>query len=258
MKTIVPVAAALIATAALSTSVYALDHKASVDKTIEQDVNRLSKDGFKAMMDVREARLAIFNAQPDKAKTEIEDAQKALVRAKTDDTAFMKAEAALKAPGNAKQPTAQADASASTTPVAWLPISGALGIDEDFSGSPAKVSGVAKANGQLKAGQQKEALETLRLNDINLSFVMQVAPLDKTTQGVNQAAQLINSGKYYEANQVLKTIEDGVRFDVVDVSAVPKTNGAQATGTRTPAPAATTGANTSAPQATPSPMPDKK
>jgi hypothetical protein len=250
MKTSAAIAALFIATTAITTSVYAMDHKNSAEKTVEQDISRLSKDGHKAMMDVREARLAIYNAQPDKAKADIESAQKALAKAKVDNTSFMKAEAALKTPGEQKHLNPPADAATGKTPIAWLPINGALGIDEDFSGTPAKVAGVAKANGQLKNGQQKEAMETLRLSDINISFVMQVAPFDKTAQGVDHAAQFINSGKYYEANQALKAVEDGIRYDVVDVSATAK----QAT---TKTPAATTGANTT-PQATTPPAADKK
>lgn len=257
MKKFATIAAALIATSAITSSVSAMDQKNAVEKTMEQNVNKLSKDGYKAMMDVREARLAIFNAQPDKAKTEIESAQKALANAKTDDTSFLKAEAALKPPGDQKQAAPPADAKAGKTPIAWLPINGALGLDEDFSASPAKAAGVAKANTQLKNGQQKDAIETLRLSDINLSFVMQVAPLDKTTQGVDQAAQLINAGKYYEANQALKNVEDGVRYDVIDVSATPKEAANHTPAVKTQPPAATTGANT-APQATTPPAADKK
>jgi hypothetical protein len=51
---------------------------------------------------------------------------------------------------------------------------------------------------------------------------MEVAPLDKTTAGIKNAAQLIEAGKYYEANQALKGVEDGFRFDVTEADATPK------------------------------------
>ncbi len=253
MKTLATLVAAVVATTALTSAVYALDQTKVADKTMQQDFNKLSKDGFKAMLDVRDARLAIFNAQPDKAKTNIADAQKALAAAKTDDTSFLKAEAVLKPPANVKQKSEPSDAAATTTPVAWLPINGALGIDEDFSASPTKASGVAKANTQLKNGQHKEALETLRLNEVNMSFVMEVAPLEKTIQGVDQASQLINSGKYYEANQALKGVEDGTRYDVVDMSGTPK-----AAATTTQPSTSTSGMAIQPKQAAPTTAPDKK
>ena len=51
---------------------------------------------------------------------------------------------------------------------------------------------------------------------------MEVAPLDKTISGIDTAAQLIDFGKYYEGNQALKEIEDGLRFDVADVNSGPE------------------------------------
>jgi hypothetical protein len=51
---------------------------------------------------------------------------------------------------------------------------------------------------------------------------MEVAPLDKTTSGIKEASRLIEAGKYYEANQALKGVEDGFRFDVTDVDSTPK------------------------------------
>jgi len=44
-------------------------------------------------------------------------------------------------------------------------------------------------------------METLKLSEINVAFVMEVAPLDKTISGIDTAAQLIDSGKYYEGTK---------------------------------------------------------
>ncbi|MGA7809878.1 YfdX family protein, partial [Bradyrhizobium sp.] len=85
----------------------------------------------------------------------------------------------------------------------------------------AKAASVAKANEQLKTGDHKQAMETLKLSEINVAFVMEVAPLDKTISGIDTAAQLIDSGKYFEGNQALKGVEDDIRFDVADASSGP-------------------------------------
>ncbi len=45
------------------------------------------------------------------------------------------------------------------------------------------------------------------------SAVEEVAPLEATISGVDKAAELVDSGHYYEANQALKSVEDGIRFD---------------------------------------------
>jgi len=66
--------------------------KPSTQTAADQDMGKLSKDGYKAMRDVSLARLAIFNGQPAEAKTYTNEAETALEKAKTDDTAFTKAE----------------------------------------------------------------------------------------------------------------------------------------------------------------------
>jgi len=65
-------------------------------------------------------------------------------------------------------------------------------------------------------------METLKLANIDVSFLSVVAPVDKTMTGIKKAAQLIDAGKYYEAKQALKGVEDGYRFGVTDVEAAPK------------------------------------
>jgi hypothetical protein len=198
----------------------------SVTQDANKELGKLSADGRKAFHDVRLARLAIFDGQTDQAKKYIDEAKASITKAKTDDTAFMKAEAALKPPAGPSQRSAIQGAGdkpmQSTTPTAWLPVDGGLTLGEDFVATPAKAAGVAKANDQLKKGDHKQAMETLKLSEINVAFVMEVAPLDKTISGIDTAAQLIDSGKYYEGNQALKGVEDGVRVDVADVNSGPE------------------------------------
>jgi hypothetical protein len=194
--------------------------KASKQAGAAQDVARLSKDGYAAIRDISQARLAIFNGQTAQAKTFTNEAQTGFEKAKSDDTAFTKAESDLRAPSGKTQPGS--GASASITPTAWIPVDGSLTLGEDYIDTPEKSAGVAKANEQLKKGDHQHAMETLKLANIDVSFVAEVAAVDKTMTGIQKAAQLIDAGKYYEANQALKGVEDGFRFDVTDVDSAPK------------------------------------
>jgi YfdX protein len=191
-----------------------------------KELGKLSADGRKAFQEVRLARLAIFDGQTDQAKKYADEAKASITKAKTDDTAFMKAEAALKPPAGVSQRSATEGAGdkpmQSTTPTAWLPVDGGLTLGEDFVATPAKAAGVAKANDQLKKGDHKQAMETLKLAEINVALVMEVAPLDKTISAIDTAAQLIDSGKYYEGNQALKGVEEGIRYDVADANSGPE------------------------------------
>jgi hypothetical protein len=212
--------AAVVIAASSGLTACAQNNKVSAQTTADQDASRLSKDGYEAIRDISQARLAIFNGQPSKAKVFTNDAQAAFAKAEKDNTVFTKAEADLKAPSGKAQPGS--GATASTTPTTWIPVDGSMTLSEDYVDTPAKSAGVAKANQQFKAGDHKSAMETLKLADINVSFVSEVAPVDKTMAGIKQADQLIDAGKYYEANQALKGVEDGYRFDVSDVEAGPK------------------------------------
>lgn len=242
-------AAALVATTVLGGAALAADqavapaaiHETAAQKAAGTEAGKLSKDGAQAFRDMHLARVAIFDADPSQAKDLIGKAQAALTKAKTDEAVFMKAEADLRSPADmhaaAKGATNKAAADAAGQPaakdkVAWLPVDAQLTLGEDFVATSEKAAAVTDANTSLRKGDKQAALQKLKLAGIDVNFTMAVLPLDKTTADVNQAATLIGQGKYYEANALLKTSEDRMRFDVVDAVAVPKAT-AQATGTKT-------------------------
>jgi hypothetical protein len=100
--------------------------------------------------------------------------------------------------------------------------------------TPEKASAVTEANKNLAKGDQKGAIEKLKLAHVDVNFTMAVLPLDKTIADVNQAATLIGQGKYYEANAALKSAQDGMRFDVIDAVALPQNGKATAANTASP------------------------
>ncbi|WP_447718502.1 YfdX family protein [Methylobacterium sp. A49B] len=252
-------AAALVLTTILGGTAFAAEQAAQQNsmpisasqKAVDADVGKLSKDGAQGFRDLQLTRIAIFEADPAQAKDMIGKAQAAFAKAKTDDAVFNRAEADLKTPadmtGKAKATAtaAKADAKpASKDPVAWVPVDAQLTLGDDFVATPAKASAVTEANKNLAQGDQKGALEKLKLAHVDVNFTMAVLPLNKTMADVDQAATLIGQGKYYEANAILKTAQDAMRFDVIDAVAVPQAAKAATTSATT---SATTG--TTAPQA---------
>lgn len=228
MKVFKGITAALLGTTLLAGAVYAQQTPSAPaqaaaptaqQKEAARDFAKLSADGAVAFRALHLARVAIFDADPAAAKKLVADARAALAKAKTDSTAFQKAEADLKTPQGMKG--APAAGSASTQPVAWLPIDGQLTLDEDFVATPAKAAAVAEANKSLEKGQRAEAIEKLRVADVKVMFAMALAPLDKTMADVDQSAKLLDEGKYYEANAALKKVEEGVRYDAILATAQP-------------------------------------
>jgi hypothetical protein len=196
------------------------DANTMAQTTADRDFGKVSRDGATAFADIDSARLAIFNGQTGKAEQDVQQAEAMLTKAKSDDTVFTKAEADLKVPAGTTQ-RGPANATPSTTQVAWLPIGGMMAIDEDYTASKAKNAGVTKADEQVKQGNTKQAMETLKLHDVDVSFIEQVAPLDATLKGVQEAASDLSQGHYFAANQALKKIDDGVRVDDVSYTGTP-------------------------------------
>ncbi|MCJ2063603.1 YfdX family protein [Methylobacterium sp. J-088] len=241
-------AAALVLSTILGGTAFAAEQAAqqpaAQQTAIDKDVGKLSKDGAQAFRDLQLTRLAIFEADPAQAKALIGKTQAAFTKAKTDDAVFTKAEADLKTPADmaghkAMAPVATAqpattDAKPSKEQVAWVPVDAQLTLGDDFVASPDKASAVTEANKNLAHGDQKGAIEKLKLAHVDVNFTMAVLPLDKTIADVNQAATLIGQGKYYEANAVLKTAQDGMRFDMIDAVALPQTGKAAASNTASP------------------------
>jgi hypothetical protein len=220
MKVSKGIVAALLGTTILAGAVYAQQTTAAPAAKTQQkaeaqrDFMKLSADGANAFRAMHQARLAIFEADPAAAKKLVADARDALAKAKTDSTAFLKAESELTMPKGMK-----ATPSAAAGPaIAWLPVDGQLGLGEDFVATPTKAAAVAEANKHLEKGQRKEAIERLQLADVSVTFTTALAPLDRTIADIDIAARFMDEGKYYEANAAMKKAEDGLRYDVVVAS----------------------------------------
>ena len=178
---------------------------------------------MKAFRDVQAARLAIFNGEPDRAKTYLTDAQSALGRAKGDDTVFMKTEAELKtAPGD-KQPQA---ASGDTAKVAWIPVDGQMAVAAAYTDMSGRSADAAKPNAKDQGATASAGhADTLKLADLDVDFTAEVIPLQATIGQVDEAAELAGQNKFYEASLKLKSVEDSARFDTVVVNATPSRQG---------------------------------
>ncbi len=95
-------------------------------------------------------------------------------------------------------------------------------VTDDFAAKPSQAKAVASANEQLKSGKPGAAMKVLKLADVNVSYTMAVVPLRQTIADVDKAAGLLSMDKYYEANQTLKQVQDSVRYDWVDLKALPQ------------------------------------
>jgi len=229
-------AALLVASTVLGGVAYAADavpqaptqaqakQEAHLERAVDKDVGRLSTDGAQALKDIQATRIALFNAQPDQAKALVQKARDELQKAAKDDTVFMKAASEMEAPMKAEpvSTNAKADAKAADAKViAWLPVDSQMSLGEAFQPTPEKIAAVTDASQHLKTDDRKGALEKLALADVDVQFATAVLPLDHTISDVNKAAELIDQGKYYEANAVLKDTTEHAMINVVDIYGQP-------------------------------------
>lgn len=226
------IAVLMIATSVLGGVAYAADtasqveaqqkQTATINKKIDQDVGKLSQDGQQALHDIQQTRLAIFNAQPDQAKSLIHKAKDEMQKAAKDDVVFMKAKSELTTPGAPDAAAKPADTSKDQAQqIAWLPVDTQLTVGEGFVPTPEKMAAVNEANDKLKSADRKGALEKLAVADVDVQFVTAVLPLQQTTTDINKAADLIDQGKYYEANAALKDATDQAMLNIVDIYGQP-------------------------------------
>lgn len=189
--------------------------QASQAGTAQQSL-KLSQDGYNVMRDVRAARLAIFNGDTDAAKQFVEDAKADLNKAKTDAT-VVKSKNSEGNKGNENEESTQAAGN-------WIPIDGELMVADNFVSTPEKTEHIKQGNQKLKEGKTEEAMQHLNLAEVDIGFTRLLMPLDKTEAHINQAADLIENEKYYQANVALKAAEEGLNLDTVMLVGLPKSD----------------------------------
>ena len=183
--------------------------------TPAQDMLKVSREGFDAMRAIRAARIAIFNGQP-KLATEM------LVKAKTDLDAAAKDTTTYVIDAKAIVDGKVVEDDAVTMKKNWIPIDGQIALADTFVPTPENAEHIKKANEHFKMSRSKEALEELRLGEIEVTFSRILMPLDGTMEKVAEATRLAGEHKYYEANLAMKAAEDGLNVDSVSLIEVPK------------------------------------
>lgn len=174
---------------------------------------KLSEDGYHAMRDIRAARISIFNGNPGEATTYVDKAKTALGKAET-----------------IEKHIADKGTEASSK---YVPVDGQIVIANDYVATPEKAKHIAAGNAHLQKGKTKEALEELKLAEVDIGFSRVLMPLQSTVANVDSAASLLRDGKFYEANMALKAAEDGMTVDTVMLVETPKGDHAKADAAKT-------------------------
>ena len=180
--------------------------KSSQTDPVAQAMMHFSESGHTAVEDIEDARVAIFNGDPAVAKQLMAKAKTALDDAKKEAPTFS-SQTVISVAGKAvgsKHDSVTAD---------LVPVDGDVVLAEDYVPSPEKKAHIDKANQYLQKGARKEAMKELRLGEIDVNYNRVWMPIASSAKHLDQAIQLADNGKYYEANLALKAIEDGLTMD---------------------------------------------
>lgn len=177
----------------------------------EKTLFKLSQDGFSAMRTVRAARLALFNGKSDLVSDLLAKAKELLNQAEKEAPTF-----AIKTQESINGKNVGSDAE--TGKIDVIPIDASLALADDFVPTHEKKAHIAKANEHFKKGQAKEALDELRLGEIDVNYKRVLMPINATKKHVDQALKLIAEHQYYEANLALKAAEDGLTVDTINLA----------------------------------------
>ncbi|MBB2200686.1 YfdX family protein [Gluconacetobacter tumulisoli] len=222
-------AAALVATptiAPAATPSAAPVHTARPDQAaVDHDFSRLSRDGLRAYADIDLARQALAQGDKGAAGTFLADANTALARAQTDNHAFTRAESALTPAPHAPQgtPGKTPDPASAAPAVTWIPVDAEYVVSSDPAAAPTDKTQAAKTASQhLKKGESAAAAQSLKAADIDVDFVMIVAPLQTVTADVYRASNLVHGADTTAADQALQDAQNATRFVADDMVFVPK------------------------------------
>lgn len=182
------------------------DAVAAATQTADQKALLKTVDeAYKAMREVRAARLAIFNGQTDVATNLVNDA-----------AADMEA-------AQAALPThAIRDKKAPDAEDAYLPIDASMTLAEGFVPSAEKQATIDEANQHLANGDSRKAAEVLKLAKIDVTISTALIPARAGLAHIRDAAKLMGEQKYYEANLALKAAENLVVIDTYSLDGVPR------------------------------------
>jgi hypothetical protein len=171
-------------------------------------LNKVSTEANEALRDVRWARVALFDGQPEQSKKYLVNSHEKLAAAEKQAPELVVTVQTQKKLGDK---TVASETTSETSD--YVPIDAWLTLSEDFVASPEKNTKIKEANEHMKNGDKGKAIEVLKSADIGVSVSRVLVPIKATIKQVDRAITLMNENKYYEANLALKGAEDGVIVD---------------------------------------------
>ncbi|GGB08362.1 hypothetical protein GCM10011491_40480 [Brucella endophytica] len=189
-------------------------------------LDTVSDEGYAAVRGIALARLAIFQGTPDRAKTILTAVKENIDKAQAGTSDLVQ---------KLKQANSPAEEIAAVQS-GQVPIDFSVGINDDYNVTPEKAKHVENANKHLGSGKTQEAIQELKLANVNVFITETDAKLPALAKVVETAMNDLEKKNYYEANLSLMKADDAITVR----SITEKEPSTSSTGTQPakPAPAA--------------------
>lgn len=151
---------------------------------------------------VHAARLAIFDDRIDEAKSLIAEAR----------TALAAAEGSLLI----------ADPEQAGADKTFLPFDMSMALTEGFTPTEKSRAALEQAAGLMQSQQRDEAVNVLRLAEIEINVQAALLPADQSMKRLDDATAALEKGEFHTANLALKEIEDSIILRTFSMDAVPE------------------------------------
>lgn len=207
--------------------------KAKADYPTQSGMLEVADGATQALMDIHAARVALMDG-------ETETAGKLIASAKTAFDESHDEWAALTV----------GDTQNKDSDLRFLPVNASMALGETFVMTPEAGDALKTAGAQMQKGDKDQALETLRVADVQLEMTVAMLPLNGVDAALATAGKSVTDGDYYAANLALKGVLDSVEIRSYGVDAIPVQGDGQKHAAAETAPAAQKTA-AAAPAATP-------
>ncbi|WP_420963644.1 YfdX family protein [Brucella sp. IR073] len=160
----------------------------------------VSDEGYAAVRGIALARLAIFQGTPDRAKTILKAVKENIDKAQAGTPDLVQ---------KLKQANSSQDEIAAVQS-GQVPIDFSVGINDDYNVTPEKAKHVENANKHLGSGKTQEAIQELKLAEVNIFVTETDAKLPALAKVVETAMNDLDKKNYYEANLSLIKADDAI------------------------------------------------
>jgi hypothetical protein len=195
-----------------TTSVGAFAVQAATPTTVQaagyatqKELLKTADEALTTLTHVRAARMALFDNKIDVAKAEVAAANAALTQGDTDFKAMRVAD------------TEKAGA----TPE-YLPFDMSMTLTDTFKATKENEAALQKAKGLMQTADKNAAIEVLRIAAVDLNISAAMLPEAASMELLKTAATNIDAKQYFEANLLLKSVEDGVIVRTFGIDAIPQ------------------------------------